>query len=116
MFSSFVNNIKGNNITIRSNGNNIIINNGKIFIDGVEQNIESNIKNITIVGNVNNVECDQSLNIEGDVGNVNAKGSVNCDNITGDVVAGGSINADDITAHTIQAGGSINADDISYVK
>lgn len=91
-------------------GNNIIIKNDSICIDG--KTIKCFDDKIVIEGNVGSIESDKSITVNGNIeGSVTSKGSVNCNNIVGDVQANGSVNCDDIIGN-INAMGSINC--VSY--
>ena len=93
---------------ISCSGNNVVISNGKIVVDG--KVISSEIGNNVIVvvdGNVNKLECVGSVEVRGDAsyvdcggsctvsgevkGSVNAGGSVKCGTVEGDICAGGSV-------------------------
>lgn len=99
--------INGKNYT----GNNIIVNNSEVIVDGVRQNgIDDKKVEVQIFCNVDKIISDESIYINGNVeGNVEARISVNCDDIKGDVRAGTSINCNDIYGDA-SAGTSINCD------
>lgn len=91
-------------------GNNIVIRNGKVIVDGVEVDGAASgngeIKIVVVEGVINKLDSDRSVNC-GDVnGDVNAGGSVNCGNVGGKVNAGGSVNCDRVGGN-ISAGGSV---------
>lgn len=90
-------------------GTNVIINNGKVIVDGdiVQECNSGNIK-VTIEGDVNkirisrgsveihgnsgNIDCGGSREVSGDVkGDIDAGSSVTCGNVSGDIDAGGSV-------------------------
>lgn len=89
-------------------GNNITMINDKIYVDGKEiTSTESQIVNIIVKGNVNQVQCNGSVEIYGDVkGDINCGGSVTCKNITGDIDCGGSVKCTNVTGD-IDCGGSV---------
>lgn len=93
-------------------GNNITMEDGKVIVDGVEQ--ESHYKEpitLYVNCNVDKIIIEESIRVNGDIhGNVIAKNSVNCDKVVGDVSAGNAINCDDIQGNA-QAN-VINCDDI----
>lgn len=81
--------------------------NGKIFINGREQDGKTpNINTIIVNGNIDKLETDSSVSVTGNVGSINAGGSVNCDDVKGNIHAGGSVNCDDVGG-SITAGGSV---------
>lgn len=94
-------------------GNNIVFNNGSVIIDGkVQDEIDENKIEISVLCNVDKIYSEESVNIKGNVtGNVEAKTNVNCDDIYGDVNAGVNINCDDIKGNAT-ARVTINCDDI----
>lgn len=62
-------------------GNNVIINNGKVIIDGVNQDqIDEKIINVNIVGSVENMKyISGDVNVDGDVNNMKyISGNVHC--------------------------------------
>lgn len=96
-----------NGMTIK--GNNIVINDGKIIVDGVTLKKEfQGIVELIVTGDVQKIISDSAVTIKGDVlgsidagnsvevegdvhGNVKAGNSVYCKNIGGDAKAGNSI-------------------------
>lgn len=90
-------------------GDNIVVRNNKVFINGKDIEAVPNKKGILgieVTGTLASLETDSSVNCDDIAGNVRAAGSVNCDDIGGDVSAGGSVNADDIGG-SVTAGGSV---------
>lgn len=80
-------------------GNNLVVKNNKIFIDGKEQEIDSKIINISVIGNIDNISTDscQKISIKGDVnilktmsGDVEVEGIINgsVSTMSGDVDCG----------------------------
>lgn len=114
-------NIFGNNSNISINnktytGNNIVINDDGIYVDGVLQGESDDKKKveIKIISNVERIESKESITI---IGNVNARDvvagtSVNCDDISGNVRAGTSVNCDDVRGD-VTAGTTVNCDKIT---
>lgn len=94
-------NINGNSFSF-SDGSNIVINNGKVIVDGKEiLNKENVVIKVEVTGNVNVVKSDDSVHIKGDVLQyVDAGNSVSCNNIHGDVDAGNSVSANVINGNT----------------
>ena len=91
-------------------GKDIKIVNDKVWVDGVE--VEGDLgPKISIVGDIVNLTCDESVDVQGNVGEVKAKGSVNCGDVTGNVESGGSCNCDDIEGD-LNANGSVNCDSV----
>lgn len=74
------------------NGNSVSIVNNKVYVDGKEQEDLDNIveKDITIIGNVHDIDC-HNLKVKG-----NITGDVDCHNlnITGDIKG-------DVDAHNV---------------
>lgn len=103
-----MNRITINGKTIACSGTNVVINNGKVIVDGniVQECNNSDIK-VTIEGDVNKIDCSGSVEVHGNSGNIycggscevsgdvkgdiNAGGSVTCGNVSGDIDAGGSV-------------------------
>ena len=80
-------------------GNSLVVKNNKIFIDGKEQEIDSKIINISVIGNIDNISTDsrQKISIKGDVnilktmsGDVEVEGIINgsVSTMSGDVDCG----------------------------
>lgn len=103
-----MNRITINGKTITCLGSNVVINNGKVIVDGkiiqecrsgdIKVAIEGDVNKIdcsgsvTIRGNAGNIDCGGSCEVNGDVkGNIDAGGSVTCGNVLGDIDAGGSV-------------------------
>ena len=73
-----------NGKTIRVQGNNIVISDDHIYVDGKLIDESMDAKNITVIveGDCNNLDA---------YGNVDASGSVRCGNVAGDIDASGSV-------------------------
>lgn len=93
-----MNKIVVNGKEIICNGNNVSIINNKVFVDGKE------------ISNVATKNC--NIQIYGDVENIDCEGSVQCDNVKGDIQCGGSVNCDDVGGN-INCGGSCNCDKVN---
>jgi len=90
-------------------GNNISVQNGKIYVDGKLINKkEAKANNIIIEGNVENIETDLSVSCNNVKGDIKAGGSINCDNVGGNITASGSVNCDRVNGD-INAKGSVNS-------
>lgn len=90
-------------------GNNLLINNEEIFIDGKRiSDVEGNNIQISFVGDVGSIQSDESVYVNGNAGSIDAKGSVTANDVIGDIIAGGSVNAKTIKGNT-QARGSVKA-------
>lgn len=92
------------------NGTRIVVNNGRVTIDGVEvkdHGAKNGILRVEVTGNLCELQSDASVSCENVLGDVRAAGSVNCDDVSGNVAAGGSVNADSVGGN-IMAGGSVN--------
>lgn len=103
-------NINGKQYNLGS-ANNITIRNDKVIIDGCDvsdlKEFGRNIE-ITINGNITNLDCDGSVTVQGDAGSVSCGGS--CDisgDVTGKVSAGGSVDCGNV-AGSVYAGGSVS--------
>ncbi|AEW47077.1 hypothetical protein BCP78_0070 [Bacillus phage BCP78] len=113
MFNFFGKN-SGININGKSySGNNIIVNNGQVIVDGVVQDGTLDEKvTIVVESGVERITSDESIHIQGDVtGNVESSTSVNCNNVTGNVKAGTSVNCNNIGGNAV-SGTSINCNNI----
>lgn len=103
-----MNRITINGKTITCSGANVVINNGKVIVDGktiqecnsddIKVVIEGDVNKIdcsgsvTVRGNAGNIDCGGSCEVNGDVkGDIDAGGSVTCGNVSGDIDAGGSV-------------------------
>lgn len=103
-------NINGKQYNLGS-ANNITIRNGKVIIDGCDvsdlKEFGSNIE-ITINGNVTNLDCDGSVTVQGDTGSVSCGGSCNIGgDVAGKVAAGGSVYCGNV-AGNVCSGGSVS--------
>ena len=105
--------MNGKTITVTGNSVNII--NGKIYVDGKEYTEQPNIEKetivIQIVGQVDKLSIDSSVEIAGNIkaNDITIRGNVNCDDIHGNVTAD-MVNCDDI--HGKARANMINADSI----
>lgn len=103
-----MNRIVINGKEIKCNGNNISIIDNKVFVDGKiisEEAIKDS--DIHIYGDVENIECQGSVECNNVNGYIKAGGSVNCDDVGGNINCGGSVNCDTVKGNII-AGGSVN--------
>lgn len=103
--------IAGDNSTqidIQCNGNNVVISNGKVIVDGVVVSSYSgqSVK-VVINGDVNKLDCAGSVEVHGNSGsiscggsctvggnvdgNIDVRGSITCGNVSGDIDARGSV-------------------------
>ena len=93
---------------IKCDGNNVQVINNKVYVDGKIISEEATKKSdIYVYGDVENIECEGSVECDNVKGNIKAGGSINCDNVGGDISCGGSVNCDEIRGN-VNAGGSIN--------
>ena len=102
--------MNGKGITINGMqvaGNCVVIQNGKMMVDGrivnqsfeaMDITIEGNVEsiecsgNVTVHGNVGEIDCGGSVKVSGDVkGDIDCGGSCVCGNVSGDNDAGGSV-------------------------
>lgn len=92
-------------------GNSITVRNNVVYIDGKladEAKGKDSILEVHLVGNLDKLECDGSVQLTGNAGRIAAGGSVDCKgDVTGNIAAGGSINCGSVSGHC-SAGGSIN--------
>jgi hypothetical protein len=98
-------------------GNNVTINNGKVYIDGKNQTPDAKEINIEVIGNVDNLTVDAAnlVNIVGNAHTVQTiSGDVKCNDVSKSVkTTSGSIDANTIHGDADSMSGSINADIIS---
>jgi hypothetical protein len=102
-----MNEVRINGRTYRGS-HSVVVTNGCVVIDGkrVTDGVPKDILQIEVIGTLDELKTDLSVNCDNVTGNVEAGGSVNCDNVGGNVHAGGSVNCDDIGG-SVNAGGSI---------
>ena len=97
-----MNRITINGKTITCLGTNVVINNGKVIVDGktIQECNSGDIKvnkidcggSVEVHGNSGSIDCGGSCEVGGDVkGDIDAGGSVTCGNVSGDIDAGGSV-------------------------
>jgi hypothetical protein len=99
--------INGISIIHAANGS-ITIRNGELIVDGKVIHGIKDLSNVTIQGNVQNLNVTGAVHVEGRVtGRINAGGSVTCGDVVGDIDAGGSVTANNIDGD-IDAGGSVH--------
>lgn len=117
-------NINGKKYEVEGNGD-VSIKNGQVFVDGKPLNTPSAEKqiNISIQGNVQNLQVDQGdVQVEGVVlgnvdcggsfkgtsvgGYVDCGGSAQCTSVGGNVDAGGSVQCGEVKG-SVDAGGSV---------
>jgi hypothetical protein len=103
--------------SIKVSGNNVIIKNGKVIVDGNE--VSSQLENLTIniFGNVENLDVDacKIITISGDAKKVNtASGNVTVhNNVSGNVsTVSGDVKANDIGGDVETVSGDVNASKI----
>lgn len=95
-------------VTLNGNvytGRQIVVNNGKILVDGLDVTPDHKIINISVVGDIDKVSVDvcEKVDIEGAVGSVKTmSGDVNCQAVSGSI----STMSGDVDCDTV--GGSIS--------
>ncbi len=97
-----------NGQTITCSGSNVVIQNGKIIIDGkvIQSNIGNNAE-VIINGDVNKIDCSGSVEVHGNSGSIDCGGSCTVDgDVNGSIDAGGSITCGNVSGD-IDAGGSV---------
>ena len=74
-------------------GNNLVIKNGKVIVDGtVIHRCDGCDINVVVYGSVNQLQCNGSAKIYGDVGNIDCGGSCTVNgNVEGNIQANGSV-------------------------
>ena len=94
-----MNRITINGQTITCSGSNIIVDNGKIIVDGqtINKCTDKNIK-VVIEGNIDSLDCGGFVEVHGNVDDINCSGSCN---ITGDVEGDVSV-AGSVTCGNVQ--------------
>lgn len=73
------------------NGQQVIINNGRVIIDGKEIEQSDKVINISVEGNIEKLEGDsiRSLLVKGDVGSIKVgSADITCKNVNGNVTTG----------------------------
>lgn len=86
---------------------NVSINNGRITINGRNQDGIKDRTNVSIKGDINNLTVDGDAEINGNVkGDVDAGGNVSCHDVNGNIDAGGNVIAKN-AKHNIDAGGNV---------
>lgn len=111
--------MKSGNVTINGktySGNNIIISNGKVIVDGAEQSevLEHNIV-VNVTGDVQSLETTSGdVNVIGGVSNIQTtSGDVQCESVSGDVkTVSGDVNVRGNVAGNVKT----VSGDISYKK
>lgn len=103
-----INSNNGSGIIINGNeytGRQVIVNNGRVFVDGVEQgNTQNEQVIITISGSVESVEVENgSVNVSGNAHRVKTmSGDVRCSSVSGNV----NTMSGDVICDTINGGAS----------
>lgn len=96
-----------NGKTIKVTGNNIVIQNGQIIIDGQIYGVVDPGYTVLVDGYVENLQCDCSVSVKGDCYNVKCGGSCDIDgNVANSVNAGGSVDCEKVGGE-IHCGGSV---------
>lgn len=88
-----MNKITINGKTITCSGSNVVINNGKVIVDGnIIQKCSSYDIKVVIEGDVNKIDCVGSVEVHGNSGNIDCGGSCEVSgDVDGDIDAGGSV-------------------------
>lgn len=103
-----MNSITINGKTITCSGNNVVINNGRVIVDGnvISECNTGNVK-VVIEGDINKIDCDGSVEVHGNSGSVECGGSCKVGgNVKGNIDAGGSVTCENV-AGSIDAGGTV---------
>jgi hypothetical protein len=98
-------------------GKSITIINGKVYIDGKDVTPDAKEINISVEGNIENLEVDHAnaISIKGDINKVKSgSGDISCGNITGGAQTGsGDIDCGVINGDVQTGSGDVNATTIS---
>lgn len=117
-FSSISNNNGSINVNINGKkysfkGNDVTIENGKIFVDGKEFKEDEDLSNgakivnVVIEGNINSLKCDCSASVSGNVDEINCAGSVTVGgSVNNDIDCGGSCTVNGDVKGNVDCGGS----------
>ena len=103
-----MNRITINGKTITCSGTNVVINNGKVIVDGktIQECNSGDIK-VTIEGDVNKIDCGGSVEVHGNSGSIDCGGSCEVSgDVKGDIDAGGSVTCGNVSGD-IDAGGGV---------
>ena len=98
--------VKINGDTYHVEGNNIMIRNGKIIVDGKVINDEKvSVVKVIVTGNCESLSCNGSVEVNGDAGRVKCGGSCHVGgNVTGNISAGGSVNCGNVEGDVLAVG------------
>ena len=102
------NSVTINGQTITCSGSNIIIQNGKVIVDGkvIQSELCGNVE-VVINGDVNKIDCSGSVEVHGNSGSIDCGGSCTIEgDVNGDIDAGGSITCGNVSGD-IDAGGGV---------
>lgn len=91
-------------------GNNIVVKNDKVIIDGVEvsKGHTTSPLNIKVEGKIESLKADGNVEVRGEVGgDVLAGGNVECHNVGGDIQAGGNVRGLSVSGD-VMAGGNVH--------
>ena len=110
MFGNKINSIiiNGEEITLTGSGSSIVINNGKIIVDGkvIRSELASKVE-VTVNGDVNSLDCSGSVTVHGNVGSIDCGNSCTVNgNVHGDIDAGNSVTCGNV-AGNIDAGNNV---------
>ena len=101
----------------RYNGDNITVRNNKVIIDGKDMTPDSKEINITVEGNVEDLDIDYCNNIEinGNVNNLRSgSGDVTCNDVQNGVQTGsGDVDCTNINGYVQTGSGDVNAETIT---
>jgi len=93
-------------------GNDVVIKNGKVIVDGKEVCTSNENLILTINGSPVSIKTDRSVEVFGNVeGDMNVGGSVRCDSVGRNVDAGGSVKCGNVNGN-VNTGGSITCENI----
>lgn len=108
--------------TIEVEGNNISIQDDKLYVDGVLVDLDQEGGLVKFASNgilkikwegdtLANLKTDKNVECENVAGNVDAGGSIRCGTVSGSVTCEGSVNCEDV-GEGVKAGGSVNCGDV----
>jgi hypothetical protein len=100
-------------------GNNIVVNNNQVIIDGknvTDEHKDNKVINITVNGNLNVLDVDvaETVTVNGECGNVEVvNGNINCGNVKGGVkTVNGDVEAGYVEGGISTVNGDVEADTV----
>lgn len=104
--------INDNVISGSFSGNSVVIRNGKVIVDGKDVTPDGKVINVTITGNVYNLDINacSSLTINGDVGEIKSgSGDIKCKDVFGGIETGsGDVECSNVTGNIQTGAGNVD--------